>query len=310
MAALPLISVVSPVYGCRSCLEELVDRIAVTLGTRYAPFEVVLVDDASPDHSWSRIVELGVDRPWLRGLRLSRNFGQHAAIMAGLQAAKGGIVVVMDCDLQDRPEEIPRLITAIEAGAEVALAQRVDRSDGLLKRLGSWGFYKVLGWLTDTSYDHSTANFGAYSRKVINVLDAMPEADRFFPLMVKWTGYRPIEVNVEHSPRRDGKSSYSFLKLMKLALKTTISYSDKPLRLVVSAGLVFSAFAMLVVAYAIYRYVDGDIEVAGYTGIIASIWLVGSVVLSSIGVVGLYIGRLFNDSKRRPNFVISETTNA
>jgi polyisoprenyl-phosphate glycosyltransferase len=303
-----MLSIISPVYGCERCLEDLVDRIAAALSNRSEPFEVILVDDASPDGAWARITELAVGRPWLRGLRLSRNFGQHAAISAGLREARGDCVVVMDCDLQDRPEEIPALLAALGGGIEIALAQRVERRDSLPKRFSSWSFYKVLGWLTGVPYDHTTANFGAYTRKVIDIVNAMPEADRFFPLMIRWTGHRAAFVEVDHAQRGHGRSSYNARQLLKLALNVALSYSDKPLRMVVAMGLAFAGLALFVVVFSVYRYWLGDVQVAGFTGIVASVWLIGSAILSSVGILGLYLGRLFNDSKRRPHFVIAERT--
>lgn len=304
---LPAISVVSPVYGCRGCLEDLVDRVAASLAPRKQSFEVLLVDDASPDDAWPRIAELSATRPWLRAVRLSRNFGQHHAIAAGLAHARGSVVVVMDCDLQDLPEEIPRLLDALQEGTEVAVGQRIDRQDSALKRLGSWGFYRLLGWLTDTPYDHTIANFGAYTRKVVDTINAMPEADRFFPLLVRWTGYRTSYVSVTHGRRGEGKTSYNLRTLLKLATRVALSFSDKPLRLVIRLGLAFAAFALCIVGYSIYRYAIGDVQVAGFTSIIASIWLLGSVILCSMGVVGLYVGRLYSNAKQRPHYVVAET---
>lgn len=304
----PSVSVVSPVYGCRGCLEDLVDRLSAVLIPRDETFEIILVDDASPDGAWSRIVELATTRPWLRGIRLARNFGQHSAITAGLENAGGSKIVVMDCDLQDIPEEIPRLLEALRDGTEVALAQRVDRKDNALKKLGSWGFYRFLGWLTDTPYDHTIANFGAYSRKVIDTVNQMPEADRFFPLLVRWSGFRTARVPVTHGQRNEGKSSYNLHQLIRLAINVAISFSDKPLRLVIKLGLIFSIFSVFVVGYSIYRYMDGDIRVAGFTSIVASIWLVGSIIMCSTGVLGLYVGRLFNNAKHRPQYIVSERT--
>jgi len=280
--------------------------VSAALLPRGETFEIVLVDDASPDDSWSRICEIAATKPWVRGLRLTRNFGQHAAISAGLHHARGVRVVVMDCDLQDSPEELPRLLDALGNGVEVALAQRVDRQDGALKRLSSWSFYRILGWLTDSPHDHTTANFGAYARKVIDTINAMPESERFFPLLVRWTGFHTVLVPVTHGRRDHGRSSYNLRRLLQLATNVAISFSDKPLRLVVKLGFAFAMFALCVAAFSIYRYVIGDIRIAGFTSVIASICLVGSVIMSSIGILGLYLGRLFNDMKKRPHFIIAE----
>jgi len=305
---IPDVSVVTPVYGCASCLEDLVDRVSSVLVTRGDSFEIIMVDDASPDGAWQRISEIAAMRPFVRGLRLSRNFGQHAAISAGLHYARGGKIVVMDCDLQDLPEEIPTLLDALRDDIAVALAQRVDRRDSAFKRLGSWGFYRLLEWLTDSPHDHGIANFGAYRRDVIDAVNAMPETDRFFPLLIRWTGFTSRSLEVSHGRREDGRSGYSLRQLVRLATNVALSFSDKPLRLVVRIGLSFALFALFIVGYSLHEYVAGDIQVAGFTSIIASIWLVGSAVLSSLGVLGLYLGRLFNGVKGRPNFIVTEET--
>lgn len=305
----PMVSVVCPVYGCKNCIEELVDRVALTLEQQGKTFELILVDDASPDDAWHRISELATTRPWVRGLRLARNFGQHYAIAAGIEHASGEVVVVMDCDLQDAPEEIPGLLNALGNGVEVAFAQRTQRQDGIVKRLTSWAFFRLLTWLTGVPQDHTTANFGAFSRKVIDTVNRMPESDRCFPLMVKWTGFHAAYVPVTHFGRSEGKSSYSFSALVRLALNIVLSYSDKPLRLVVKLGMSFAAISMLIVLLSIYRYTAGDIAVAGFTSIIASMWLLGGIIVFCIGITGLYVGRLFSDTKRRPYYIVGERAN-
>lgn len=304
----PFVSIVSPVYGCRDCLESLVERVIAAVGPVASRVEIILVDDASPDHAWPRIEDLSRRFDCVRGLRLSRNFGQHAAISAGIEHARGDCVVVMDCDLQDLPEEIPRLLAAYDGSTEIVLARRAERLDGWRKRVSSRGFYALLSWLTGVRHDPAIANFGVYSRKVIDVLNRMPEVERFFPLMVRWTGFAPAHVDVRHGSREIGRSSYGLMRMLRLALNVVLSYSDKPLRLVVKAGLAFSLLAVLFAALSVYRYFSGDIAVAGFTSIIASIWLLGGVMVSSIGVVGLYVGRIFNDTKGRPYYVIDRDT--
>lgn len=310
MPARPDISVVSPVYGCAGCLEDLVERTALALGKLGRSFEIILVDDASPDAAWARISELAGRHAEVKGLRLSRNFGQHAAISAGLAESVGQVVVVMDCDLQDQPEEIPTLLQALEAGADVALAMRLNRQDGWLKRNGSRAFYALLGWLTDSRYDHSTANFGAYSRNVIDAINAMPEADRFFPLLVRWVGFRSVKVPVTHARRELGRSSYTLRSLLRLASQVVLSFSDKPLRLMVRCGMLFCLLALAVVLFSLKSYFDGEITVAGYTSIIASMWLIGGSIIMAQGFIGLYVGRIFNQVKGRPHYLIARRTAA
>ncbi|KRF00377.1 glycosyltransferase [Frateuria sp. Soil773] len=298
-----------PVYGCKNCLEDLVQRVSRSLESIDQSFEIILVDDSSPDDAWPRITELAGLYPQVRGLRLSRNFGQHAAISAGLLHTAGEVVVVMDCDLQDIPEEIPALLAAMEQkDVEVALGQRIDRQDSWFKKLGSKLFYQALGWLTDTRYDHTTANFGAYSRRVIDTVNRMPEQDRFFPLLVRWTGFRAAYVAVSHGQRSEGKSSYNFRTLVRLATRVALSFSDKPLRLVMKGALLLAAVSICIAGFSVYQYVAGNIRVAGFTSIVASIWLIGSGITFCLGVLGLYLGRLHDETKGRPQYIVWQDT--
>lgn len=305
-----LVSIVSPVYGCRGCLEELVDGIATHVQEVAGDgFEVILVDDASPDHAWERIQELAMTRPWLRGLRLARNFGQHSAISAGIEHARGEWVVVMDCDLQDPPAAIPDLYRkARDEGFDVVFAQRRNRKDGWSKRLSSWGFFHLLRWLTGNPQDSSTANFGVFHRRVIDAVCRMPERDRSFPLMVKWAGFRHGFQEVEHAERAEGQSAYTLRRLLRLATGITLSYSEKPLKLVAAAGIACSLVSFLLVAMALARWLEGDVAVAGYTSIVASVWLVGGMLLFSLGVVGLYVGQVFRNVQGRPYYIVAEDT--
>lgn len=308
-SAIPDLSIVVPVYGCAACLEELVERLHWTLHDQAGPIEIILVDDASPDAAWSRIEELARQHADIKGVQLSRNFGQHYAIAAGLEVSRGARVVVMDCDLQDMPEEIPKLLAAADKGHEIVFAQRVDRSDSAPKRFTSWLFAKVLAFLTDLPQDHATANFGVFDRKVIDTLGDMPERERCFPFMVRWTGFSSTAIAVRHAPRARGESSYTFRKRLRLSANIVLSYSDKPLRLVVKTGVLISILSFLIAALGIILYLHGDIQVAGYTSLIASIWLIGGATIFCVGVVGLYVGNLFNDAKGRPYYIVRRTLN-
>lgn len=309
LPAIPrLLSIVSPVYGCAPCLEDLVERLLRAVDGRCDAVEIILVDDACPDNAWPRILELAATHSSVKGLRLSRNFGQHYAIAAGIEHARGDVVALLDCDLQDLPEELPRLLARSREGYDIVFASREQRQDGLRKRLASRAFSGVLGYLTGVEQDHTTANFGVFSRRAIDLVNRMPERDRCFPLMVKWTGLPMTTVPVQHAPRTSGRSGYSLRKLINLATDIVLSYSDKPLRLVVQTGLWFSVFALVIVLVSVYRFSIGDVAVAGFTSIIASIWLLGGVVIFCVGIIGLYLGRLFNASKQRPYYVVADRT--
>jgi dolichol-phosphate mannosyltransferase len=304
-----LISVVSPVYGCADCIERLCERVFAAVSQVGADCELVLVCDASPDNSWQRICEVAAVDSRVVGLLLSRNFGQHAAISAGLAQSRGDWVVVMDCDLQDSPEAIPQLLARAQEGYDAVVGERVQRRDSVFKRGASRAFYATLSYLTGERHNPQTANFGVYSRRLVNAILRMPEAGRFFPLLVRWVGFRQTSLPVAHAERETGRSGYSFGRALRLALDTILSFSDRPLRLVVRLGLIFALLSFLMVAYSVVRYVAGDIAVAGFTSIVASVWLVGGAMIACLGVVGLYVGRIFGEAKRRPHYLVAESLN-
>lgn len=303
-----LLSIISPIYQAETVLQELVDRVRQTLLGIAESYEIILVDDGSKDTSWSIIEELSTLHPEIRGIKLSRNFGQHYAITAGLDAAKGDWIVVMDCDLQDRPEEIPNLLAEAEKGFDVVLARRVNRQDGFAKRLSSRIFYRTLAWLTGSKQDESIANFGIYHRKVINEIIGMRESIRYFPTMVKWVGFRQSSIDVVHAVREEGNSNYNFKKLFNLALDIMLAYSDKPIRLTVKLGFGVALTGFLFALYTFFKYLRGDIIVAGYASLIISIWLLTGFLLITLGMLGLYIGKTFEGVKSRPIYIVEKRT--
>ena len=309
MSDTPDLSIVSPVYCCADCLRALCERIGAAVAPIGASYEIVLVDDASPDTAWPVMRELAATDPRIKAVALSRNFGQHCAIAAGLEHARGRWVVVMDCDLQDRPEEIAALYAKAQEGHDIVFAEREVRQDGWFKRNSSRAFIAMLNWLSGADYDYRTANFGIYSRAVVDAVRSMGDRARFFPVMVRWTGFRRTSIPVQHDARGNGGSSYTLRKLLKLALDIMLSYSDKPLRLVATTGIVISLVALVMTAFSLYRYLHGDVTVAGYTSLIASMWLLAGVMLFCMGIIGLYVGRVFESVKSRPLFIVRERLN-
>lgn len=306
-----LLSIVVPVYYGEIFLKELSARIDTVMSGRLPEmnYELILVDDRSPDDSWCQITELCAQNHQIKGVRLSRNFGQHYAITAGLNRASGDYIVVMDCDLQDRPEEIPNLWHKLSEGYDTVLGSRIERDDSLGKRLQSKIFYAVFGYLTNSKLDASIANFGIYRREVINAVLAMGDAIRFFPAMVQWTGFRQTILPIKHDCRKNGVSSYSFFKLFKLAGDSIIAFSEKPLKICMIGGLL-AVFAALVVSTIYFILtITGHIKVAGYASLILSIWFLGGAQIAIIGLVGIYIGKIFNQVKERPIYIIAEEIN-
>lgn len=305
----PVLSVVSPVYGCRNTLPELYQRLEKTLSSISERFEIILVDDASPDTAWDAITALASRDDRVKGIRLSRNFGQHYAITAGLECAAGEWVVVIDCDLQDRPEEIPNLYQTAKKGYDIVFGQRIQRKDNFLKKNFSRLFYKLLGFLTDTKQDSTISNFGIYHQNAVQAVGMMRDRQRYFPAMIQWVGFKKTSLPVKHGARRSGKSAYSLRKLARLSLDVILSSSDKPLRLTVKLGILISFLAFIYALINIFRYFSGEIEVMGWTSLIISIWFLAGVIIFLIGVVGLYVGKIFDSVKNRPAFIIKETVN-
>ena len=227
------ISVISPEYKGAAMVSDLVRRIKDSVTPISENFEIILVNDASPDDTWTEIQKVCSDDPRVKGINLSRNFGQHYAISAGLQHAKGEWIIVMDCDLQDRPEEIPNLYAKAVEGYDIVYAQRAERKDSFFKKLSSHLFHKVFDWLSGTKTDETIANFGIYHSKVIKEYNKMPEVARAFGSLIKYLGFRQTAITVSHAERAEGKSSYTLHKLLKLSFDVIIANSNKPLILAV-----------------------------------------------------------------------------
>jgi len=298
------------VYNAEKLVDPLVERIAASVSAITPDFEIVLVDDFSPDSSWKKIEATCKKFPYVKGIKLSKNFGQQHAIAAGMENAKGSWIVIMDCDLQDRPEEIPNLYNKALEGFDIVLASRVQRRDDFFKKTFSKAFYAILGYLTGTKQDDTVANFAVLSRKVVNAIISMGDYHRYFPTMVKWVGFKITTLQIQHADREDGKkSSYSYKKRLDLAINTILSFSDKPLRLAVKLGLAISLISALYSIYAVILFFEGKVNVTGWTSLFISIWFFSGLIISVLGMIGLYLGKTFETVKNRPIYIIEEKLN-
>ena len=304
----PFFSVVTPVYKSPWTLEELYMRLKTILEPINKNFEIIMVEDGSPLNDWDIIKKLASRDPRVKGIKLSRNFGQHYAITAGLDFAKGRWVVVMDCDLQDQPEEIVKLYNKAREGYDVVVGRRAQRKDGFFKKLGSKLFWKVYSYFTDTNIDGRISNFGIYSDKVIESIKRMREHARSFGLFAIWVGFKRIEIDIEHSKRKAGKSSYSFKKLMHLTIDAILSHSQKPLVLFTQFGILISFIAFIISIYLIIQHYMLAIPVAGWTSIMVSIYFLSGIIIACIGVVGIYLGKVYNEVKNRPLYIVDSIT--
>lgn len=303
------LSIISPVYKGEKMLDELVSRIEASVETFTKDYEIILVNDSSPDESWAKIKEICSRDKQVKGVNLSRNFGQHYAITAGLAESTGEWVTVMDCDLQDRPEEIPNLYNKAQEGFDTVFAQRTERKDKFLKRLSSTLFNATFAFLTDQEQDKTVGNFGIYSRKVINAVLSMGDSVRWFPIMVKWVGFNIGYLPVEHSERAEGKSSYSLRRLLSVASDNMVAFSNKPLRLMLQFGFIVVVLSIIIALFYLIRYLSGGIEVDGFTTMVISMWLLGGIMIMLIGMTGIYIGKIFDKTKERPLYIIREKLN-
>lgn len=307
---MPLISIVVPVYKAENSLPELYRRLRDTLEPISSDFEIILIEDCGGDRSWEVITELGRQDQRVVGLQFSRNFGQHYGITAGMDYAQGDWVVIMDCDLQDSPEEIPRLYDKAQEGYDVVLASRQNRKHHMLKRLTSGLFYWTLNSLSGLSYDGSVGNYRMVSRKVADQFRHMREHLRFFGGMIDWMGFRTATIEVEHSERHDGKSTYTWRKLFTLASETIIAYSEKPLRISVTLGFIIAFFAFLFGGYLMFRALMFGTAVSGWSSLIVSMYFLGGIIIANLGIIGVYLGKTFNEARNRPLYIISERINA
>ncbi len=304
----PHISVVIPVYRAEECLDELYKRLMAALESISSNFEIILVEDCGGDNSWKIIEKLAREDSRVHGIQFSRNFGQHYGITAGLDHSHGDWVVVMDCDLQERPEEIPRLYAKAQEGYDVILARCSKRRHPFLKRVASRLFYRLFSYLTDMDKDGGNSSMCIISRKVVVNFCLMREHLRVFGGLLHWMGFPTASVEIEHAQRPKGKSSYSLAKLLKLGFEGLIAYSDKPLRFAIQFGFLMASFAFCMGLYFLIRAKVYGVSVLGWSSIIVSMYFIGGIIIAFLGIIGIYLGKTFSESKKRPLYIINKVT--
>lgn len=297
-----------PVYGCRKAIPELYQRLTCTLTKLTDDYEIILVNDFCPQNSWEEIRKLCEQDAKVVGIEMARNYGQIKAITAGMDYSRGNYVVVMDCDLQDAPEEILRLYEKLQEGYDVVFAKRKQRQDPPLKRFVSNCFYKVYSFATDGRYDPTLANFSIMTRQVADEYCKMREIHRAFVMYIKWLGFQHGFIEVEHHERHSGKSSYTLKKRLRFAEEILTSQSDKLLRLIAKTGLFIALISFIMVIATVIRYFALHVT-PGYTSTFAVIFLMGGLILAAVGVVGIYIGNIFMEVKHRPLYVVRTVLN-
>jgi glycosyltransferase involved in cell wall biosynthesis len=303
------ISIVSPVYKCGECVAELHRQLVEALEPLVDSFEIILVNDSCPSNSWDAVRAVAAIDPRVKAISLSRNFGQHYAIAAGLHHCTGQWVVVMDCDLQDRPAEIPNLYRKAQEGYDIVYALRRDRQDTWTKRLLSKAFSLVYNLLSDIKIVDGACNFSIASRQVIDGYCQLKELSRSYHLVLRWLGFRSVFLEVDHGGRFAGGSAYTLRRGFLLAIESITSQSNKPLILSIRTGFFMSGSAVAVGLYYIARYFMHGIGVEGWASVVVSLYFLGGLLLANMGVIGLYIGKVYNEVRERPLYVIRDLVN-
>jgi dolichol-phosphate mannosyltransferase len=311
--AMKTISIVIPCCNEEAVLPELFRRVSRVLDQIGHPWEVICVDDGSRDRTWELLSAHVAVNPRWKALRLSRNFGHQTAVSAGLYHCSGDAVCILDADLQDPPEQLSRLVDKWKEGYEVVYGVRVARKDQALKRLLAWGFYRVIARLVSHNIPPDAGDFCLMDRKVVEVMNALPERNKYLRGLRTWCGFRQVGLEFERHARAAGTSNYSFRKSLRLALDGIYSFSVVPLGLASYFGLCIAGLSLLgmiiVAAQYIFRgfFARFGMEPAGgFAAVVLSIFFLGGVQLICLGILGEYLGRIYDETKARPHWIISE----
>ena len=300
---------VVPLLNEEGVVEELITRVTKSVEKITQDYEIILVDDGSQDATWGKIDVASNLEIRIKGLRFSRNFGHHYAITAGLREALGEWVVVMDGDLQDRPEVIPELYLKAQEGYEVVFVSRENRPERLYYKLAQRFFYWTLRFLSGIDFDSTQANFSIINERVVKAFNRFPENARFYGSTIKWLGFKRTALPATHGNRFSGKTSYTFRKRLTLALDIIVAFSDRPLKFAIGLGAIISATTVLAVVWITFAKLSRDFAVSGWTSLIVAIFFFSGVIIFLLGILGIYVGRIFHEVKSRPLYVVKEIKN-
>jgi len=311
-----MISIVIPAYNESEGLRPLYDRLTAAAATWNEEYEVILVNDGSKDDTLAILEEIAKKDPRWKVVSLSRNFGHQQAVTAGLNFVRGDLVAVMDADLQDPPEELHRFFAKCRDGYDVVYAIRTQRKEGIIKRTCYFLFYRLLAWLSHVPIPLDSGDFCVMNRRALDTLNQLPERSRFIRGLRSWIGFRQTGLSYERHARLAGEPKYTFRKLLNLALDGLINFSYKPLRIISLTGLALGALAVFLAVFVLVQYVaDWDVlgynprQARGWTSTILVLLFLSSAQLFSLGVIGEYLGRLFEEVKRRPFYIVEKTVN-
>ncbi len=304
----PIYSFIIPIYNEEATIAELYRRVQAVMDGMDGPVELILVNDGSRDRSLSLLRELHEQDARVCYISLARNFGHQTAVTAGLNFSRGKVIVILDADLQDPPELIPQMVEQWRQGYAVVYAQRTQRRrEGWFKRLTAYVFYRLLKQLADVDIPTDTGDFCLLDRCVVDVLNAMPERNRYIRGLRSWIGFRQTAVYFDRDPRFAGEVKYTFGKSLALAINGLVSFSQVPLRISTYLGLFAALVGLFMAGLVLYwRVVYPLSPLTGYATISAAIFFLGSVQLFSIGILGEYIGRIYEEVKNRPLYTLAE----
>jgi len=307
----PLLSIVAPVFRSDAIVPEFVRRACEGASKVTENFELLLIEDGSPDGSWDEILGACARDPRVKGVQLSRNFGQQPAITAGLTYARGQYVVVMDSDLQDDPAYVADLYRKALEGFDIVFARKRIRRFSILRNLTTRLYYAMFRWLASVDYDQHVGAYSIVTRRVVDAFLKFGDYRRGYVIVLGWLGFKRAHVDVEHRDRPIGRSTYSGFALIGHAITIAVTYSDKPLRMSIYFGLMLSVLSFVLAMWLTINYFTSNVGqlALGWTSIIISHLFLSGLMLTSLGVVGLYIGRIFEQVKQRPIFVVRETRN-
>ncbi len=305
---MPKYTLIVPIYNEEETIPEMYRRLNSLMDRLDGSCELILINDGSKDKSIFLLRDLHHKDPRVCYLSLARNFGHQVAVTAGLNFARGKAVIILDADLQDPPELIPEMIEKWQQGYQVVYAQRTKRhKESWFKRFTAYGFYRLLKGLADVDIPTDTGDFCLMDRCVVDILNAMPERNRYIRGLRSWVGFQQTSVKFERSPRYAGEVKYTFRKSFSLAINSLISFSKVPLRLSTYLGLFSAVFALFMAILVLYwRVHETKSPLTGFATIMIAVFFLGSVQLISIGILGEYIGRIYEEIKGRPMYTLSE----
>ena len=304
-----MISVVSSMKNESGSVDELYKRIISSINSIGLLYEIVFVDDGSEDNTYELLTEIAKKDKNVIVIKLSRDFGHHAGISAGLDYTSGDYVVMMDADLQDKPEEIPNLYEKLKEGNDVVYGERVGKKFSIIRRFFSFVFLKLIQFFINEPIVINTTIFRIMNKKVVEAIRKLREGQRYLVGVIGWVGFKHAVVYVKHGKRKRGKSKYNFIQQMKLAFNAIFSFSDYPVKLISRIGFLLTCLSFCMGCWVVIRRIFFHVSVVGWASVIVSIFFFGGLNILFLGVLGEYVGRTYIESKRRPLYIVEEIIN-